>query len=508
MILQKPRILCVDDEYTNLLLLEALLVPKGYECIFAKNGREALEIIKEQQIDLVLLDVMMPEIDGFDVCRRIKTDERLRRIPVIMVTSLRSKDDRIKSIQAGAEDFISKPIDKAEVLARVNMLFKIRAMDDRLNLAYSNIVDMVSFGESMMKTFSPAEFNFMSKIDSIVEHVIRQSRSSQEKPQSIIVGIRNQSSHYQWCRYEYIFKGLERTVIDIDMEQSLDLPGGEEIRIRFLNSDELMKSEFKPFIKRLETALSMKVSNMVSCLSSSICVFALNYGVDVTGYDARVLESFVMQTLFLQSLSAQVKDTDDAFAYTVQTLARAAEANDEDTGNHIIRVGEYCAVLAQQMGMPEKFMNIIRLQGQMHDVGKMHIPPEILKKPGKLTFEEFEEMKKHTVYGTKILGNHLRLTMANEIAVSHHERWDGSGYPFGLKGEEIPLPGRILNIADQYDALRNPRVYKPAFDHEKTFKIITKGDGRTMPNHFDPGVLQAFRDTASQFDEVYITHTD
>jgi response regulator RpfG family c-di-GMP phosphodiesterase len=503
MITQKPRILCVDDEYTNLLLLEALLVPKGYECVFAMNGIEALEIIKEQHIDLVLLDVMMPEIDGFDVCRRIKSDERSRRIPVIMVTSLRSKDDRIKSIQAGAEDFISKPIDKAEVSARVSMLLKMRDMDHRLNLAYSNIIDMISFGESIVKTFKPAEFSFMSKIDSIVEHVIRQSRNSPEKPRTIIVSIRNESGRYDWYKYEYVFKGLERTPIDSDLEQSLNLPDGDDTRIRFLNSDELMKYEFNQFIKRLETALSISVSNMVACLSSSICVFALNYGVDVTGYDARVLESFVMQTLFLQALSAQVKDTDDAFAYTVHALARAAEANDEDTGNHILRVGEYCAVLARQMNMPEKFINIIRLQGQMHDVGKIHMVPEILKKPGKLTSEEFEEMKRHTVYGTKILGNHLRLTMANEIAVSHHERWDGNGYPFGLKGEQIPLPGRILSIADQYDALRNSRVYKPAFDHQTTYKIITEGDGRTMPHHFDPQVFEAFKKNHSQFNEIY-----
>ena len=499
----KPRILCVDDEYANLLLFEALLVPKSYECFFAKNGREALEIIKGQHIDLVLLDVMMPEIDGFDVCRRIKSDEKLRRIPVIMVTGLRSKEDRIKSIQAGAEDFISKPIDKAELIARISMLLKMKDMDNRLNLAYSNIVDMVSFGEHIVKTFKPAEFSFMSKIDSIVEHVIRQSKSSLEKPLIMIVGICSGAGRWQWHRYEYAFKGLERTPIDSGLEQSLNLPDGDDTRIRFLNSDELMKYEFNQFIKRLETALSMSVSNMVMCLTSNICVFALNYGADVTGYDARVLESFVVQTLFLQSLSAQVKDTDDAFAYTVHALARAAEANDEDTGNHILRVGEYCAVLARQMNMPEKFINIIRLQGQMHDVGKIHIHPAILKKPGKLTPEEFEGMKKHTLYGTKILGNHLRLTMANEIAVSHHERWDGSGYPFGLKGEQIPLPGRILSIADQYDALRNSRVYKPAFDHQTTYKIITEGDGRTMPHHFDPNVLQAFRETASQFKGIY-----
>jgi HD-GYP domain-containing protein (c-di-GMP phosphodiesterase class II) len=117
-------------------------------------------------------------------------------------------------------------------------------------------------------------------------------------------------------------------------------------------------------------------------------------------------------------------------------------------------------------------------------------------------------MKKHTAYGAKIIGRHPRFDMAGQIALTHHERWDGSGYPYGLKGEQIPLSGRILNIADQYDALRNHRVYKPAFDHETTHKIITEGDGRTMPHHFDPNVLQAFRETASQFKEVYITHKD
>jgi HD-GYP domain-containing protein (c-di-GMP phosphodiesterase class II) len=139
----------------------------------------------------------------------------------------------------------------------------------------------------------------------------------------------------------------------------------------------------------------------------------------------------------------------------------------------------------------------------MHDVGKIHIPQDILKKPGKLTPEEFELIKQHALYGHRILGDHVRLTLANEITLSHHERWDGGGYPYGLKEEQIPFSGRIMNIADQYDALRNKRVYKPAFDHDTTFRIITEGDGRTMPHHFDPRVLQAFKETASQCEEVY-----
>jgi len=263
----------------------------------------------------------------------------------------------------------------------------------------------------------------------------------------------------------------------------------------------LETSDIKPIIKLVE-ATNVKVSNVVSYHSKEICIHAFNYNREVTSYDASVLNSIVMQSLFLKSLSAQVKDTDDAFAYTVHALARASEVNDEDTGNHILRVGEYCALLAKHLGMSEKFVNIISLQSMMHDVGKIHIPPEILRKPGRLTAEEFDMVKKHPEYGVKIIGDHVRLTMAKTIALTHHERWDGGGYPFGLKGEQIPIEGRILSIADVYDALRNKRVYKPAIDHETTYKIITEGDGRTMPEHFDPQLLNTFKNTASQFGDI------
>ena len=154
---QTPRILVVDDEPMNVALLEAVLVSRGYAVIPAANGLEALDLIHQDNIDLVLLDIMMPEMDGFEVCRRIKDDERLRDIPIIMLTVLHSKQDRIKGIEAGAEDFISKPFDQGEVLARIKMLLKLRETNESLRSAYRHINLLSSLGESMIQPFRPLQ---------------------------------------------------------------------------------------------------------------------------------------------------------------------------------------------------------------------------------------------------------------------------------------------------------------------------------------------------------------
>ncbi len=158
------------------------------------------------------------------------------------------------------------------------------------------------------------------------------------------------------------------------------------------------------------------------------------------------------------------------FYYTISALARAAEANDEDTGRHIQRVNKYAALVASELGLPAREVEAISRSAQMHDVGKVHIHPDILRKTSKLTPEEWEIMKTHCEAGARILGDHPRLRVAAEIASTHHERWDGTGYPRGLQGEEIPISGRICIVADIYDALRSARSYKPAFSHDQAAK--------------------------------------
>ena len=324
---RSPRILCVDDEDYNLDLLESLLRPHGYETLTALNGREALAVLAEKPVDLVLLDINMPVMNGHELCKKIKSDPQLSHIPVIMITSLDSKENKMKGMEAGAEEFLSKPFDQAEMLLRVGNILR--------------------------------------------------------------------SAEYE-----------------------------------------------------------------------------------------------------------------NAFEYLILALARAAEANDIDTGNHILRVGEYAALVARELGQSEKFIELIRSQATLHDVGKVHIPSHILKKPGRLTEQEMDEMRQHTSFGAMIIGDHPHLEFGRRIALCHHERWDGTGYPKGLKGEEIPLEARIVSICDCYDALRNSRVYKPNYDHEGALGIITKGDDRMKPEHFDPKVLAAFLKLAPVFDELYLKMND
>lgn len=339
-------ILCVDDDILNLELYRAILEDRGFTVLLAGSGTEALDRVTSVGCDLIILDYLMPGLNGIDVCTVLRARESYRHLPIVFATSSTDQDVKLQAFEAGVSDFITKPVDHVELVSRIQNLLKVKEYQDF-------IVD-----------------------------------------------------------YNHI---LEREV---------------ELKI-----------------------LELK----------------------------------------------------DSYIETINRLTIAAEYWDRDTANHINRVAGYARQLALTIGLPEEEADLISYAAPMHDVGKIGIPDQILCKPGQLTEAEILVMQSHTHIGAKILSNSNSpiLKMGESIALNHHERVDGSGYPHGKRGDEIPLEGRLVSLVDVYDALRMERTYKPAFSHERTFEVMTMGDGRTMPCHFDPLLLEAFKDIHATFDEIY-----
>lgn len=501
----KQTILIVDDEPLNLEVLDAYRAGLGCDVIKASDGEEAMGLVDRVRPDLVLLDVMMPRLNGFEVCRRLKEGENTRLIPVVIVTALGSKDDRLRGIQAGADDFITKPVDKSELIARSRSLLRIKRLRDERDNAYSDVRKISVFLDDLLHRFDPLSFSLKAAYENLFSSLLRKTASEGPLPTHALVVPVHKSGFASGTFYWHEGGSItERAVSFHDPARMERIFAGPEQADLFVNAADGSPLDFPGDAKRV----TGNVLNFVSCYSGGMLVACFNYCRPVTVYDRQVLKDLAMHTIFFETVAGQARENEDAFMYTIKALSRAAEVNDEATGNHTVRVNEYSYEIAKELGLPEDFAEKIRYSAQMHDVGKIHTPSSILRKPGKLTPEEWEEIKKHPVYGVRILGGSPRLEVARQIALSHHEKWDGSGYPDGIKGEEIPLTARIVSICDIYDALRNKRVYKPAFDHDTACRIIMEGNGRTRPEHFDPEILSIFKRISERFREIYMEFKD
>ena len=340
----RKRVLVIDDDPGVRNITQTLVEALGHDVEAAHDGIEGLAKL-HLGVDLILLDVVMPGLDGFEVCRRIRQDPAGRDVPVIMVTTLETREHRLHAVEAGANDFIAKPVDETELRVRSTSLLKLKAAQD----------------------------------------------------------------------------------------------------------------EVKRYQTRLEAMCEERTASLRKALEQMAEAQRIAY-------------------------QAQLE--------TVERLAILAEYKDKVTGRHIQRMSEYSAVIARGLKLPPAEVELILHASRMHDVGKIAVPEAILRKPAELDAHEWSVMRQHSVFGSRILENSSSeiLQAGKIIALHHHERWDGAGYPAGLSGSDIPLWGRICAVADVFDAVTSERPYKPAFPNEEALQLLLDGKGK----HFDPRVVEVF----------------
>jgi putative two-component system response regulator len=342
------KILLCDDELMNRKVAIKILNKEGFSVVEAENGQEALDLLKTTKVDMILMDLMMPVMDGYEATKLIKEDENLSAIPLIVISALSEKSAIIKALELGADDYITKPFDITDFKLRVKNAIKIGSFQNMLQ-----------------------------------------------------------------------------------------------------DKKALLEAEVNEKTKELQSAL-------------------------------------------LEVRSSE-KDI-------IGILSKMAEYRDNETSMHTIRVGEMSALMASKFGWDEERVELMRLAAPMHDIGKVGIADSILLKPGKLEDDEFEIMKEHASIGYTILSQKTTplLKLAAEIANTHHEKYDGRGYPNGLSADEIPLSGAIVAVTDVFDALLSERPYKKAFSLEKTLDIIKESKG----SHFNPDVVDLFLDSLDEIIEI------
>jgi putative two-component system response regulator len=355
--MEKPsQILVVEDDAMNSRLLSTILTRLGYAVETAFDGVTGLQKAESSPPDLILLDLQLPRMDGYEVARRLKAADKTKIVPIVVVSSFAEVENRVRALEAGADDFLSKPIDQIELRARVQSLLKVKLFNDHM-------------------------VNYQKILEAEVDKRTRQLSQAFE-----------------------------------ELKSALD-------RIKQVSLD------------------------------------------------------------------------------TAFRLAQAVESRDGVTGVHIKSTGYYAAAMARVLGLPAQEIEFGLYATPMHDIGKIGIPDRILFKPGPLDAEEWKIMKQHTAIGGRILSNSDSrvIQMAEQIALTHHEKWDGSGYPDGLKGSEIPLWGRIAAIVDVFDALTNDRPYKKALPVDDSLDILKKGIG----THFDPEISRAFCSIEAEIRSIF-----
>ncbi|MDF1882346.1 response regulator [Sulfurimonas sp. SAG-AH-194-C21] len=460
-------ILYVEDDSSVCDFVKVIFEKNDIQNVtFASNGEEALDIYTQKSFDLVITDMIMPIINGFELIEHIKkiNDKQI----FIMVTGLENRNDLIRAIELHINYFIAKPIRPKKFMRILNESFELvsqqkeAALNQTLLSQYKSSIDETAIVSKSDKdgniTYVNPEFCKISKYSA--EELLGQNHRilrSQKTPQATF----------------------------IDMWKTISSK------------------------KRWQGIITNRAKDGTEYVVNSVIIPLLDLNDEIIEYIS-IRHDITELELYKEDLKAQldlaVSEIVDTQKEIVYTMGAIGETRSKETGNHVKRVANHSYTLARLAGLSEEESELLRLASPMHDIGKVGIPDNILNKPGKLDFDEFEIMKTHAELGYDMLKNSQReiLKTSAIVAYEHHEKWDGSGYPRALKGEEIHIYGRITAICDVFDALGADRCYKKAWPLEKILDLLKDGRG----THFDASLINLFLENIDKFLEIQQRYKD
>ena len=440
-------ILVIDDENMNRMSTKFILEKAGYNVVTAESGDEGIMLLSDIAADLVLLDVEMPDKNGIETLRELRGIPKLSNIRVCFLTASGSQDDLTEAVHLGAKGFIKKPCRPEELAAAVEEAFAKN--DDRLML----VIDDETMNQMLLKRIFGREYHVA--VEKSGEDGL--AFLGKNIPDIILLDLKMQGidgeETFQRIKQDERLANIPVIFLTADTDRSV------EQRLFKMGAMDFIRKPFDPDIVHERVRRIMELQRLQNLLQDEV---------------ERKTNDLIHSFNKIQRLSEQI----------ILALSAAIDAKDAYTNGHSDRVAEYSREIAKRMGKNDTEVNDIYYAAMLHDVGKIGIPGEIINKPGRLTDEEFDIIKSHTVKGAKILESISEMPGLSVGARWHHERYDGKGYPNGLKGEDIPETARIICVADCYDAMSSNRSYRKALPQEIVRAEIEKGRG----TQFDPAI--------------------
>jgi response regulator RpfG family c-di-GMP phosphodiesterase len=515
------KLLVVDDDPRLRLVLAANLRSAGYEVLEAEDGQRAVECASQSLPDVIVMDISMPVMDGIEATRRIRANARTEHIPVLMLTARAKTQDLLVGLEVGAQDYIRKPFEMPELLARVRTMHRLvmarRALDE-MNIRLEQEVDSKTRRLQLLYHYM-RDLNGAEGRDQILDLVVRCVEQTSTARRISVLLVDEEGERLTCVRA----LGIDPAIVESINVSTLQGISGQVFQtgvtlsaVALGRSGESRDYDGQAFLcTPLVSTLKGRQQRILGVVNVTNLADDLPFSGDIIDCIRSIADA---AAIALDNNQRQVR-LEQSVRVLLRTVGHLAEYRDEETTLHLQRVTLLARIIGDQLAqtgpyraeLTPDYIEMLAQAAPMHDIGKVGIPDEILTKPGSLTAEEFQIMKTHTEIGRKVLSRAFDpanpvplLSMCIEIANSHHEKWDGSGYPRRLKGEDIPLSARIIALVDAYDAITSRRRYKKERSHEEAVEVIKRDSGR----HFDPAIVDAFRFCHERFDTVRARYAD